>query len=294
MSKSNHVLLLDADYLVFSSMSAAEVETHWADNVWTLECNHEIAYRNLISAVDAIRRLRKSFETSDIVMCFTSKDNWRKDILPTYKMNRKATRKPTGYDSFIESLFSDSTFRTLVAPRLEGDDLLGILATNPALIGYKSATIVSPDKDFKTVPCDFYHMSAKKFYNNSVESANSYHMYQTLIGDITDGYTGIRGFGAAGAEDFLDEPYLCVEREKTFKTGARKGMTVTEWTKVKPEGATLWECMVSLAAKSGMTEDELLVQARVARILRYEDVTSFTINDDDSINCTFNLWTPSN
>ncbi len=283
---SQHALILDADYLVFSAMSAAECETQWEDNVWTLECDHEKAWRNLNSAIDAIIRLRKSFEKSKLVLCFTDTTNWRKSVLPTYKMNRKATRKPTGYYAFVERVMESEEWVSFLRPALEGDDCMGILSTKPSLVGCTSATIVSPDKDFKTIPGEFFHMSAGKFLQLSLEDADEYHMYQTMIGDTTDGYAGIPGVGETLAKEMLAEPFKFIQVDKVLKSGPRKGQTVTEWKKMpKEDHESLWDCMVTLAAKQGMTEHELLVQARVARICRASD---YDFKDKKVI-----LWEPS-
>jgi DNA polymerase-1 len=286
MSKpSGHALLLDADYLVFSAMSAAEKETQWEDNVWTLECDHEQAWRNMMSAVDAIVRLRKSFEKSKLVMCFTDTVNWRKDVLPSYKMNRKATRKPTGYYAFVERVMASEEWLSFLRPTLEGDDCMGIISTRPQIVGCTSATIVSPDKDFKTINGEFFHMSAGKFLQIDMAAADEYHMYQTMIGDTTDGYEGIKGVGETLAKEMLAEPFKFVSTEKVLKSGPRKGESVWEWKKFpREDGDSLWDCMVTLAAKYDTTEAELLVQAQVARICRASDF--------DFENKKVILWTP--
>ena len=177
-------------------------------------------------------------------------------------------------------------WNSFLRPTLEGDDCMGILGTKPQLVGCTSATLVSCDKDFKTVPGEFYWLTTGEILTISEEEAAYWHMYQTLIGDTTDGYGGVKGFGETGAVDFLANPYKFEQVEKTFKSGARKGQTVLEWKKVdKEETDTLWDCMVSLAEKHGMTEDELLVQARVARICHASD---FDFNKKEVI-----LWEPN-
>lgn len=118
-----------------------------------------------------------------------------------------------------------------------------------------------------------------------METADRYHMYQTLIGDTTDGYSGIPGIGPVEAEKFLTEPWFCYEAVKVMKSGPRKGQEVTYWATREPaEGETLWDCMVSLAASKGVSEAELLQQAQVARILRWSDW--------DHENQKPILWTP--
>ncbi|MGL5643168.1 MAG: hypothetical protein ACRCW3_00080 [Metamycoplasmataceae bacterium] len=282
---SKHALILDADYLVFSAMSAAEVEIQWDDNVWTLETDHNKAWDILCNSIAAIVAKRSHWASSKIVMCFTDVNNWRKGVLPTYKMNRKGKRKPTGYLSFVERVMENPEWNSFLRPNLEGDDCMGILGTRPQLVGCTSATLVSCDKDFKTIPCELFLLTTGEILNISEEQADYWHMYQTLIGDTTDGYSGVKGFGETGAMEFLENPYKFEQVEKTFKSGPRKGQTVLEWKKVdREEGDTLWDCMVSLANKYDMTEDELLVQAQVARICRASD---YNLKTKEVI-----MWTP--
>lgn len=285
---SKHALIIDADYLAFSSMAAAEVEFDWGDGVWTLQCDHEKAFGIFQNSLQSIIERRKEWKKSKIIMAFTDAVNWRKDVLPTYKEGRKKVRKPLGYNEFVVRLKAETDWEAICWPTLEGDDVMGIIATNPSIVGCKSATMVSCDKDFKTIPAEFYWLTTGEIINSTEETANYYHMYQTIMGDLTDGYTGIRGVGAVIAEEFLSAPYYFKQVEKTFKSGPRKGLS--EWSAVKVTNESeettlsLWDQMVSLADKQGMTEDELIVQAQVARILRAEDY--------DVSTHTMKLWTP--
>lgn len=281
-----HALILDGDFLVFQAMSAAETEFEWqGTDIWTLECDHAKAWSILEGSVEAIRNRKKSWLDSKLVMCFTDKTNWRKDVLPTYKSNRKGTRKPVGYYEFVEKVMAYEEWNSFLRPTLEGDDCMGILATMPKLIGCDSATICSPDKDFKTIPCEFFWMTTDEILQLSEEDANYWHMYQTLTGDTTDGYSGIPGIGSETAVEFLKEPYKFVQEEKIFKSGPRKGQSTLVWTKQEAESTdSLWECILSLGRKAGMDEQQVLVQAQVARICR---ATDYNFNSKEVI-----LWAP--
>src|SRR5690606_8620985 len=107
------------------------------------------------------------------------------------------------------------------------------------------------------------------------EEADLWHFYQTIKGDTTDGYGGIPGVGdqvdGTPLWEWLQSPTFFYQDVKVMKSGPRKGMEVPFWTKREPEGESLWECIVSLANKQGMTEEELIVQAQVARICRVSD-----------------------
>ncbi|WAX22742.1 DNA polymerase I [Pseudomonas phage UFJF_PfSW6] len=288
----------DMDYMIFSAMSGAEVETDWGDDVWTLECDHGKARNSLYSAMRAITedirqdimkissKMRKdgAFEFVDLAI-ISGGGNFRMDVLDTYKGNRVGKRKPVGYRDFCDKILEQHKDNSFFWPGVEGDDVLGILSTNPQLAGCDKVIIVSCDKDFYTIPGMFKRLSDGSFKVSSEAEADAYHMYQTLIGDTTDGYGGIVGVGPEAAKPFLADPVMFYQDTKIMKSGPRKGQEVPFWTSRPPtDEETLWDCMVSLAAKNNMTEAELLQQARVARILRNSD---FDHETKQPI-----LWTP--
>lgn len=287
MTSSHKIaLVLDGDYLVFSSMAAAEEETDWGDDVWTLICDHEKAKRILENTIKTIVAKRKAWSDAKIVMCFTDDHNWRKDILPSYKANRKGSRKPVGYKKFVAEVMEDPRFNSFLRPSLEGDDCMGIIGTKPSIVGCDHAVLVSCDKDFKTIPnCEFFWLTTGEILSHTKEQADYWHMEQTIKGDITDGYSGIIGAGETLAKEMLESPFYVVQESRELKTGKNKGQLKTEWKQYPAaEGMTLWDCMVTVAKKAGMTEDELLAQAQVARICRAEDY--------DFKERRVKLWTP--
>ncbi len=281
-------LLLDGDYLLFSAMSAAEEEADWGDDIWSLQCDHNKARAILRGTIRGITERLKEFQGAKLVMVFSTangNDNWRKQVLESYKANRKGKRKPVGYPVLLAEMLNDleTYYRTFQWQGLEGDDVIGILATHPEYLDVDEAIPVSCDKDFNTIPGRFYWLTTNKIVENSLADANRWHMYQAIKGDTTDGYGGIPGVGeqvdGTPLLEWLDNPTYFYQATKTMKSGPRKGEEVPYWTSCSPEEAecmlerplTKWDCVVSLANKQGMTEDELLVQAKVARILRKED-----------------------
>lgn len=293
-------LALDMDYLIFSAMSASETEQDWGDDIWTLECDHEKARSILFGTIKTIKKdiakqLHKrwpklaaegAYEFVDICV-ISGKGNWRLDVLDTYKGNRVTKRKPVGYPAFCESMMEHFKEGIRVDGR-EGDDTLGILMSDPKAAGFDRVIGVSCDKDFNTIPGYFFWLTPMELVVNSVEDADKYHMRQTLMGDTTDGYGGVPGVGEAFEGDlmaWLDAPKFYEAHTKIMSRGPRKGQEVIEWKGREPEeGETLWDCMVSLAASKGMSEEDLLVQARVARILRAGEW------DDEAAEPV--LWTP--
>lgn len=276
---------LDMDYLIFSAMSASETEIDWGDDVWTLQCDHKKARGILAGTIKSImadlerilkKGNKKPFEL--VPLCIISgEENWRKKVLESYKANRKGKRKPVGYPAFVEACMEFyGAAQAFKWHGVEGDDTLGILSTKPEIANCARVIIVSCDKDFKTIPGMFYWLTNMEFLRLTEHEADYWHMYQTLIGDTTDGYTGIPGIGPETAVEFLEAPKLYLPDIKVMSRGPRKGQEIPIWREATLEEynerqPTLWDCMVSLAASKEMTEAELLVQAQVARILRASD-----------------------
>lgn len=278
------ILVMDGDWLVFQAMAASEVETDWGDDMWTLECDHAKAWSILCDSIKSYAGRKKAWLGAPIVLAFTHDDNWRKGVLPTYKDNRKKTRKPVGYRAFLERVWENEEWFSIREDRLEGDDVMGIIGSDPALFGFKKAVLVSCDKDFKTIPgCDFLWCTTGNILSHDLKEADYWHMFQTIKGDITDGYGGIPGWGDT-AEGFLKEPFFTEQETTEIKAGKNKGQLKTQWVKREQGDKSLWECMVSIAAKAGMSEAELLKQAQMARILRF--------NDYNFVDKEIYLWTP--
>ncbi|MDU3349153.1 MAG: hypothetical protein E7E72_03465 [Clostridium sp.] len=279
------VLVMDGDWLVFQAMAASEVETDWGDDVWTLECDHGKAWNILVDSIKSYASRKKAWAGAPIILAFTDSVNWRKVLVdPTYKENRKASRKPVGYRAFVERVQACEDWTSILEETLEGDDVMGIIGSGAVHFGFKKAVLVSCDKDFKTIPdCDFLWCTTGNILQQDLKTADYWHIYQTIKGDMTDGYGGIPGWGETTA-DWLAEPHAFEQVEKTFKSGARKGQTVLEWKKVEQGERTLWECIVTLGAKAGMTEEDITKQGQMARILRFDEY--------DFNNKEITLWNP--
>ncbi|URY98826.1 exonuclease [Klebsiella phage 6996] len=280
------VLVMDGDWLVYQSMAAAEVETDWGDDIWTLECDHAKARSILDSAIESYRTRKKAWSDAMVVLAYTDDVNWRKVLVDeTYKENRKATRKPVGYRDFLSKLWERDELIHIKEDMLEGDDVMGIIGSGHEVFGFKKAVLVSCDKDFKTIPdVDFLWCTTGNILTQTKETADWWHLFQTIKGDMTDGYSGIPGWGDT-AEGFLNDPFIVEPVESVLKSGKNKGQTVTKWVKRAPDATeTLWDCIKSIGAKAGMTEQEIIKQGQMARILRFEEY--------NYIDKEVYLWTP--
>jgi DNA polymerase-1 len=237
------LLLIDGDQFVFTAAIAIERETRWDEDNHVLYSSPELAWSNFVGMIE---RIFTRFDTDDHALTFSSPNNFRYDVDPTYKSNRKGARKPLCYAAVRE--LCDEHYNTIYMYGLEADDVMGILATKP---GSTQKIIVSQDKDMKTIPTTVWN--GKELMTVTEDEANHNHLYQTLIGDITDGYKGCPGIGPVKAEKIL--------LAQSMKTRLAE-VSYERWQ---------WEAVKETYEKAKLTEADALVQARLARILRWTD-----------------------
>lgn len=277
---SKRTALIDADILVFQAAQKAEVPTNWGKpegsdfDLWTLHAEFQPALEHMVAMIGSIQ---DTLGADEVVLALTDPVNWRKEVLPSYKSNRADKRKPMLLPALRDYILALSDFpgmRPYMKPGLEGDDVLGILMTHRSAIPGEKIC-VSLDKDMKTIPGFHYNQGKPErgIFEVSPQEADEWHMRQTLSGDATDGYSGCPGIGVQKAEEIVKERLAAVMTERTISRGPRKGQVVVEpvMVSMEPDDATLWSIVVSHYVAAGLTWDEALVQARVARILRNTD-----------------------
>jgi len=225
-------LLIDGDIVIYQYSATVEKEVNWGDDVWSLWADAKEAKKLILQYIDL---LMEKTAADKLVFCFTGKDNFRKNISNTYKSNRKDKRKPVCYKAIKEWL--EENYDTEEWYGLEADDVLGILATSGDRFIEGEKVIVSEDKDLKTIPCKLWRSG--ELLEITKEEADYNHLFQTLTGDSTDGYSGLRGVGEVKAKTILAVP--------------------------------TWESVENAFIKAGYTKEDALTQARLARILRFED-----------------------
>ena len=230
-------LLIDADIVVFKTAIALEEKpTDWGDGLVS-EGSPENFPKARINAVQFIKYLQRSTWATKTTLCFTAKDNFRYDVLPAYKENRKDLDKPKLFTKLKRYL--ENNYSCKVKPKLEADDTLGILST----LDPGNCVIATIDKDLKQIPGKHFNWNWNRPFEVDEYYANLYFYQQILTGDPVDGYKGIPGVGPAGAEKILK--------------------TVTD--------EDYWSTIVRAYEAKGLTEEDALQQARVARMCRAED-----------------------
>ncbi len=249
------ILLIDADILAFQHAAKTQRGYKWPDQEeksLAIDDPEEACLAADSKVVDWMGRLKA--DAAVICLSCPGPENFRKDIWPAYKENRDPATRPFHLATLKQYL--EDNYPSYRRPRLEADDIMGILSTvgklPPSMVERLGAgnwtnarrIIVSEDKDMQTIPGWLWNPAKDKAPRLITEAqADYWHLYQTLVGDITDNYPGCPKVGPVKAKDALGtEPAI-----------RRQGM---------------WEAVVNTYRLRGLTESDALVQARVARILR--------------------------
>lgn len=236
--KKNPMLLIDGDWLCFSTAIAFQKNNPF-DKEAAPEYNGKLA---LATLEHRIQKMMWKFDTSNIEFHFSCKreDNWRRVIVPSYKMNRKGKLSPIGLPSLSSHCMRSYPY--VKVDTLEADDTLGIAATGE----YKGNNIIcSVDKDFLTIHTRLWNPVKELYKNQSKVNAFKSFLYQVIIGDSSDGYKGIPGIGPKGGKKFI------IEHSKHL--------------------GAIWEYLVELGATKKVDEEYMLSQARMAHILQEGD-----------------------
>ena len=76
-------LALDGDILIYKAASAAEVETDWGDDIWSLQTDLKDAKE---AFEQQIAKITDRLGVTDYVVCLSDhSNNFRKVVDPTYK-----------------------------------------------------------------------------------------------------------------------------------------------------------------------------------------------------------------
>ena len=241
-------ILIDADILVYTTASVNEEPTEFANGIFVLWADAKKAKQDLDEGID---KILQETDGDDYILCLTDKENFRKDILPSYKGNRTGTRRPMLLPALRQHCIDNH--RHMIEAGLEGDDIMGLLASDPE--HGDEYVIYSIDKDMKTIPnANLWDHEDGMVRKVSQGEADFHWFSQALTGDTTDGYKGCPRIGPVAAEKILNDDCS-------------------------------FEAVVKAFEKAHLSIFEATQQAQVARILRHGDYDFETKK--------LNVWSPS-
>lgn len=283
----SRVLLIDGDMVAYR-VAAAEEKLIDFGETFILSADADQGRKNLDAM---LANWLEQLEADHMILTFTDKHNYRKDVMPSYKSNRDGVRRPMLLATLREHCVN--TYDTKTVPSLEADDVMGIMATHPKMLKeYDERVIVTWDKDLRTVPG--LHWNPTNDWKGegkdqravlvkvSLKEADEIFYSQILSGDAVDGYPGCPNVGKKRALDIVRNGTYTFPHETEIKRGPNAGTTRVQWKTKHLDNP--WMVIVSHYEKAGMTEEDALQTARVARILRAAEYNFKTMEPI--------LWTP--
>lgn len=226
-------IVFDADMFLYVALLKAEQEINWGDDLWTLHVDlkeAEVIFNEHVKDVTELVLNHWNYDGEyGIIMCLSSPQNFRKELYPEYKANRQGKRRPLCYNPMRD--YIRQNYNVVEHERLEADDCVGLLCS------YTDNIAVSGDKDFQSIPCRLYDFMRDTYHETTPEQADYFHLYQTLVGDTADGYKGCPKVGDVRAKRILDRDCS-------------------------------WKAVVNAYTANGSTEQEALMNAQLAFILR--------------------------
>ena len=197
-------IIFDADSLIYASCFKRKQDRESIDDVFETDVN--VAFGKFEDSFDKlISFLEELVDIDEIIVCNGSKNNFRKDISPTYKLNRTQKRPE------ILPLLHDMvkfTYDSVYGDGVETDDVVATLWAEEVLNnGVDSVIIMSIDKDYKQFPCWFYDYNYKKreLVKISREEALNNFYSQMIVGDTADNINYCKGYGKSYAKKLFQE-----------------------------------------------------------------------------------------
>lgn len=226
-------ILIDGDMIVHQTLHSCLKSVMWENHLYTIHCDLNEAIIDFDSRIhDLVTRALDHWNVHGnyrIYICLSHLEgNFRKRLSSSYKSNRKKA-KPLCYVPLRE--YIKESYTTLEEYGLEADDLIGVHTRQKDIV-------ISGDKDMRSIPCYLFDFVRGEYLEISEKDANYHHLFQTLVGDVADGYKGCPSVGEKTAEKILSV-------------------------------SCSWDTVVNVYKKNGLTEEDALLNARLAFILRY-------------------------
>jgi len=240
-------LVIDADSLVHAITEGGAGSTLGGESIEQDTIPLKLLKRKFKEMVE---ELRATFEVESIthkwgvgktiVVLSDPETNFRYDLYPEYKANRKSREKSKEF--FILRKWALKTYTW--AKNCEADDVVAYYVR-------KGAIGISIDKDLlKGVAGLWYnsHHAHRTWHKTTKKEAKKFVLLQTLAGDSVDNIKGLPRVGLLTAEKLLDGDYTW---EKVVKIYESKGLTeedailtrrlvdMGQWSKKK--GVRLWK-----------------------------------------------------
>ena len=209
------IALIDADSLLYKVGFALEDSIDWDNNDnYSYYSNLQQQFSSIKSTIDSILM---ATGCDDYELWLTGKGNFRSSNPLTYKANREGMRKPTDFSELFEKVVKN--LKANVAEGMEADDMVVYLKTTYP----EDYVLCAIDKDvLYQTEGSHYNYGKDTVVEVTADEAKWFAYYQTLAGDVVDGYSGVPGIGDKKARailaDITDERMLWCKVLLTYRS----------------------------------------------------------------------------
>ena len=214
--------IIDADTLAFAAASMAEgmdeSQAHW-------------------NAANSLDFLLARVNNPPFQLYLTGDNNFRYQIYPEYKANRRNTPRPTHLQSVKDFLVRE--YKAVMSDGCEADDLCGI----DQCTSEDETFIIHIDKDLDMIPGKHFSpeinrlgktvREEREYYVTPIDGLRTFYT-QLLVGDPGDNVKGAKGIGKVKAEKILKN----CENENDFIEAVRDYFSCDE--ELLLNGQCLW------------------------------------------------------
>ena len=201
------ILLIDADSLIFASCYRSKNEINigkFESQFYTEIKDSTIKFDEQFMGI--INDLEELYTIEEVITFNGSRGNFRKQLTPTYKANRKKAILPPLLHEMHQ--YVKDNYHSKYGFGVETDDLVAKYWKELSdKFGRKNVMIVSIDKDYKQFPCLLYNYHYKhKIIYDITETQARYNFYEQMImGDAADNVNYFKGKGRKFAEKYFIE-----------------------------------------------------------------------------------------
>ena len=199
--------LIDGDILVYSCGFASDA------NAKEQGIEAEPVEFCLNGVKENIRSLCEATEAEEYIVFLTGKNNFRYNVDPEYKANRKDAPRPYHYDSIRK--YIEQHHPCSVSNGEEADDELG---RAQVLAEPTTSVIISKDKDLDMIAGWHYNWSKNNkdkgmYYTSQLDGLRIFYK-QLITGDATDNIKGVYKLFGKKATKGLLEPLDIIRNER--------------------------------------------------------------------------------
>lgn len=175
--------------------------------------------------VETVKSFQNSYKCDRVIITADwGSSSYRKELLPTYKQNRKdkyAEQTPEEAQKFVEFFdeyeatleLLEETYQVFRFQSVEADDIAAFLVAKRKDFGFNKIWLLSSDRDWDLLIAEdvsrFSYVNRKEFtlenWNEHYEvSPEQYISFKCLTGDAGDNVPGIKGIGPKRAAELLN------------------------------------------------------------------------------------------